>query len=200
MGFLKLFGGHKDNSDNNKNDTGSHKEVDNMNIDPEKIDAYRNIVKLIDVNGATADRLEKCFADPRVYYHEYQEKYDDRFIGEDDDIDLIVWIGMVDAFQDNGLLEEMDWKVEIDEFIGCVSNILNDKPLTINEDWFDEDDGIPEWGEMLNSKWSDAGYVLAGIDIDSDSYCMFITDKDSYNKLVTEAQKAGHRIALAENM
>ena len=90
--------------------------------------------------------------------------------------------------------------MERDDFVYCIKGILGDKSLPIEETWFDEEEEFTQWATILNEKWAAAGYVLADMDIDSDSYCVFITDMETYEKLVTEAQKAGQRIDLAQNM
>lgn len=183
MGLFNMFGGRNNEKDN----------TDNF----DKIEAYRNIIKLIDSKGATTERLSKCFEDPKAYFNEYRDCYDDRCMEEDEDEDTIIWIGMVDAFQDNNLLAELDWKEEKDEFVYCLKDLLGDKSLPIDEAWFDEDGEFTQWAAILNEKWAAAGYVLAAMDIDSDSYCVFVTDLESYGKLVSEAEKAGHRIYMA---
>ena len=187
MGLFNMFG--RRNNDKN-----------NTNNDIDKIEVYRNIVKLIDTKGVIGERINKCFDDPKAYFNEYRDNYDDRCIEEDEDIDTIIWIGMVDAFMDNNLLVEMDWKVELEEFVYCIESIIGDKSLPVEETWFNEEGDITQWVAILNEKWAASGYVLADIDIDSDSYCVFITDRQSYEKLVAEARSAGHRIDLAQNM
>lgn len=187
MGLFNMFGGQNNDKDNADNDS-------------EKIEAYRNIVKLIDTKDVVGERLNRCFNDPKAYFNEYRDNYDDRCMDEDEDNDTIIWIGMVDAFQDNGLLVEMDWKVELEDFVYCIKSIIGDKSLPIEETWFNDEGDITQWAAILNEKWDAAGYVLADMDIDSDSYCVFITDRQSYEKLVTEAESAGHRIDLTQNM
>lgn len=187
MGLFNMFGRRNNDKDNTNNDI-------------DKIEVYRNIVKLIDTNDVVSERLNKCFDDPKAYFNEYRDNYDDRCMEEDEDNDTIIWIGMVDAFQDNDLLVEMDWKVERDDFVYCIKGILGDKSLPIEETWFDEEEEFTQWATILNEKWAASGYVLADMDIDSDSYCVFITDMETYEKLVTEARKAGQRIDLAQNM
>lgn len=73
-------------------------------------------------------------------------------------------------------------------------------PKKYFKDNLDEDDDITVWVEAVNKDWESAGYVLACFDIDSDSYEMFVCKKDVFDLLAEEAQKAGHRIDLAQNM
>ena len=159
MGLFNMFGRRNNDKDNTNNDI-------------DKIEVYRNIVKLIDTNGVVSERLNKCFDDPKAYFNEYRDNYDDRCMEE----------------------------VERDDFVYCIKGILGDKSLPIEETWFDEEEEFTQWATILNEKWAASGYVLADMDIDSDSYCVFITDMETYEKLVTEARKAGQRIDLAQNM
>ena len=172
---------------------------DEMNNYTERIDAYRNILKMIDVNGVTAERLEKCFADPKAYYDEYAENYDNRWTKRDADNDTIIWLGMLDALEDNDLIVEFDWKVELEDFIYGLGFIRNDA-VPLEESWFDEDGEFTEWAALINEKWEAIGYVLADFCISSDSYCSFITTKETFDKLAAEAKKAGQKIELAHKV
>ena len=51
--------------------------------------------------------------------------------------------------------------------------LVEDAGLELSDKWFDEDESVPQWCNILDKKWlSEAAYV-AGIDIDSDSYVIF---------------------------
>ena len=72
--------------------------------------------------------------------------------------------------------------------------------LEIEESRFQQQDSIPQWCEILDKKWEKSGYVLAAFDIDSDSYVMFICQKNFLKKLKALAESLGFRIDLSMNM
>ena len=156
--------------------------------------AYHTIADLV---GIPSER-QWFIEDPKKYFKETLDEYDDRFITEDEE-DTIVWVGFIIEMTRDKRLWGMDGSFYLEDFTGCLEEILP-AGLSINADILDEDDDITVWAEAVNKDWESAGYVLACFDIDSDSYEMFVCKKDVFDQLAEEAQKAGHRIDLAQNM
>lgn len=166
----------------------------------EHMSAYKKIVELLDVDNDTADKLNRCIDDPHAYYDENSEVYGERWVTSYTNDDMIIWLGIVDILIEKGKMFEFDWKVELEDFIYGMQEINNNEELEIDENDFDEDGDIIEWLKVLYNAWSDLGFVIAGMDIDSDSFCLLITTRDTFEKLVAEAEKTGHKIALAQDM
>ena len=162
--------------------------------EPVNTDAYKRIVNLIDDKNKTYDALVSCIENPKAYYADNRDSYEERCLDESTDVNTIIWIGLVDGFIDNELMYELDYKDEAEEFSACVKALAGERALTVNDDWFDGDGDITVWAEILNDKWKESDYVLAAMDIDSDSYCIFLINSGSYEELVSEAKKTGHRI------
>ena len=93
---------------------------------------------------------------------------------------------------------ELDFKEELSEFVYAIEDLIEDRSLEFAEEWFDEESDISEWAKIINYKWSGSGYVLACIDIDSDSYCLFVINNDDYKIIADEANKIGHRIIVLD--
>ena len=93
---------------------------------------------------------------------------------------------------------ELDFKEELSEFVYAIEDLIEDRSLEFAEEWFDEESDISEWAKIINYKWSGSGYVLACIDIDSDSYCLFVINNDDYKIIADEANKIGHRIKVLD--
>ena len=184
--FDKLFSNSKaDNSDGGK---------------PINSDAYKKIVSIIDFNGAATALAYDCIDDPTGYYEKNKDMYEERSVTDGNDLNLIIWLGLVDIFIEKDLMVEMDYKVELIDFVYCINNIVSDDFLNIEEEWFDSEEDISTWSAIVNEKWESLGYVLACMDIDSDSYCTFIAKTKEYDILTEEAAKTGHRIDSAQNM
>lgn len=184
MGFLDKFKGKDKDKKPRQNEYGT---------------AYKRMVELFDVDADTAAKLNSCIDDPRAYYDENAEIYKERGVASDTDEDIIIWLGIVDILIEQGKLFEFDYSVECEDFIYGI-NEINNYDLAMEENCLDEDADITEWLEILHNEWVQSGFVIAGMDIDSDSYPIFIISKDVFDKLVIEAEKTGHKIVLAQDM
>jgi hypothetical protein len=156
--------------------------------------AYHTIADLV---GIPSER-QWFIEDPKKYYKENYEEYDDRSVSEDEE-DTIVWIGFIIEMTKDKTLWGMDHSFYLEDFTGCLEEILPEG-LTINEDILNEDESMFEWVEVVNKDWESTGYVLACFDVDSDGFELFVCKKDVLEQLKEEAKKAGHRIDLAHNM
>ena len=167
--------------------------------DNDRVIAYKTIVNLIDVNGVATDKLIDCIENPREYYETNKDNELWDLFDDDLDDDTIIWYGLYEIFTENNIMYDLDWKVDLYDFVYFVNKLANDKSLMISEDLFDEDGEITEWAEILYERWAVLGYVLACMDIDSDSYCIFICKQYDFDKLVIEAEKIGQKIQLVQN-
>ena len=187
MGFFDKLKKKKTNSKENSN-----------NEFVSDSESYKKIVSLIDKQGNALDDLSSCIDNPREYYMINKETYEDRGIFEDEDLDTIIWLGIVDYFLEKEVVFELDFKEELSEFVYAIEDLIEDRSLEFAEEWFDEESDISEWVKIINYKWSGSGYVLACIDIDSDSYCLFVINNDDYKIIADEANKIGHRIIVLD--
>ncbi|MCM1184134.1 MAG: hypothetical protein NC337_12250 [Roseburia sp.] len=166
----------------------------------ERLAAYQRIVELLDTDDDTTALLNRCISEPRAYYDDNAQLYAERGISSAVDEDTIMWIGMVDILTEKGMLFEFDWSVELGDFIYGMQEINRNEELSIDETGLDEDSHIVEWLTVLNRAWSGQGFVIAGMDIVSDSFCVLIVRESIFHKLAAEADKIGHRIALAQDL
>lgn len=176
------------------------KKKEKSDLPDSNVSNYRNIIDLFEVDVDTRTLLEQCIKNPGGFYQEYADQYEERGLEDSADDDTIIWLGMVDSFIEAGKLFEFDYSVELDDFIYGMGEIIPGNSLRIDENQLDGDSDITEWSKFLSEQWSDEGYVIAAMDIDSDSYCIFISARETFDKLVMEAEKTGHRIDLAQNM
>ena len=182
MGFLDKF----------KNKDKTQKQNENAAV-------YKQMIGLLDVDAEVADKLNRCIDNPFAYYNENTECYEERGVEPDVDSNTIIWLGIADALIKQGKMFEFDHSVELEDFMYGIRQINRDS-LTMDEDALDEDADITQWLETLNTAWMESGVVIAGMDIDSDSYCVCLITKDVFEKIAVLAEKTGHRIALAQEL
>ena len=101
-----------------------------------------------------------------------------------------------------GFVCERDFEDELRDFVRSVRRLKRVKraSLPLRKSWFDEDEDIPAWCAEADEKWEPRGMCLAAIDIDSDSYVLFVCGKTELALLESLAQRISCRIAPAKNM
>ena len=159
------------------------------------------IAKLISSGDeAVLKDVTACTEDPANWFAAHQDRYAERCILSPDDPEAIQWLGLVDILEEHGWVCERDWKDELEDFSYFVQNLhgFQKLGLSLDPDWLDEDEDIPAWCGVLTEKWE--GACVAAIDIDSDSYVLFLTSAAHFADLQRLAGEIGHRIDAAERM
>ncbi|MBF0714621.1 hypothetical protein HZY83_08045 [Gemella sp. GH3] len=70
----------------------------------------------------------------------------------------------------------------------------------VKDEWFSENDDISSWCKTLNIKLSEHNLCLGAMDIESDSYVLFICENNKFNLMVNLSRDLERRIDSAENM
>ena len=108
------------------------------------------------------------------------------------------WIELYEELLHRGKALELACKSEKDDFILAVKKLSTGLELEIDEDKLDENEYIQGWSKVLNSNWE--GYILAAMDVGSDSYVLMVLSKEKFNKAKELARVILQRIAAAEEM
>lgn len=189
MGIFDIF---KKDSNNEKN-----------NKEQRKINPILEIASIIsNKDKEVIDKLSSCLLDTKRYFQENISFYQDRGIYEITEISKIKWIALVEILQEHNYVCERDWKDELEDFL-YFSNRLNQMQannLILKEEWFNPDDDISIWCEIIDENWSNIDMCMASIDIDSDSYVLFPSTTKDLNRLKNIANSINQRIELAQNM
>lgn len=101
---------------------------------------------------------------------------------------------------------DFDWKTRKDVFIPVLKELIVNMNLDIDlckldeldRNILDQDEAIPQWGAQINSMWTD--YILAGMDVGSDSYVVLILTREDFAKAKELARGILQRIVLLEEM
>lgn len=173
---------------------------DSADVKIANVEVYRELVKTISDNEAFLQNMDRCFCYPREYFRDNAGRYDDRGITSRDAIDTFVWIAVADEMLESGIAVELDWKEEKDEFLSNIEELTKENNLVVDEGMLEDEGDIPSWCKELDNKWMKDGYCVAGIDIDSDSYVLFVCKTDKLKNLTELAKSINHRIDFAQNM
>ena len=173
---------------------------DSADVKIANVEVYRELVKTISDNEAFLQNMDRCFCYPREYFRDNAGRYDDRGITSRDAIDTFVWIAVADEMLESGIAVELDWKEEKDEFLSNIEELTKENNLVVDEGMLEDEGDIPSWCKELDNKWMKDGYCVAGIDIDSDSYVLFVCKTDKLKSLTELAKSINHRIDFAQNM
>lgn len=163
-------------------------------------EVYTRIVQLLTEDGSIHDAIENCLESPWSYFEENIDRYDERGIDEDETEDTIIWLGIADELIDANEAIELDWNPELEDFTYFMKSLADKKNLQIEDDWFDEEDTITNWCSILDRKWETASFCVGGIDIDSDSYVLFICKEETLKELTEWSNRIDQRIDHAMNL
>lgn len=164
------------------------------------VELYRKMGALLTENTEVRSNLESCLQAPQQYYKEKADFYEERCIEGNQEDSTIIWIGMVDEMLSGYEAIELDWKTDIGDFLYEMKNLASRHHLQIEEDWFNEDEDIPTWCAVLDEKWMDTGFCVGGMDIDSDSYVLFVCRTEVLTQLSDLGKQVGQRFDFAKNM
>lgn len=151
------------------------------------------------------EKMKKCLEDTEGYFQEHADRFEERGIDdleEAEGIEEIQWLAMVDVLEENGYVCERDWNDELEDFLYFLGNLkgVSSNGLSIEPEWFDEEEGITEWCIILDEKWEVAGFCVVAIDIDSDSYVLFPCESDKVEELSELAESVECRIDLGQKV
>ena len=173
---------------------------DSADVKIANVEVYKELAKTISDNEVFLQNMDKCFCYPREYFKDNADRYEERGITNRDAIDTFVWIALTDELLESGAAIELDWKEEKEEFLSSIEGLANEKDLVVDDVLLDDEGDIPTWCKELDNKWMKDGYCIAGIDIDSDSYVLFVCKTDKLKRLAELAKSINHRIDFAQNM
>ena len=163
-------------------------------------EVYTRIVQLLTEDGSIHDAIENCLESPWSYFEENIDRYDERGIDEDETEETIIWLGIADELLDANEAVELDWNPELEDFSYFMKSLADKKNLQMEDDWFDEEDTITNWCSILDRRWETEGFCVGGIDIDSDSYVLFICEVETLKELTEWSNRIDQRIDHAKNL
>lgn len=173
---------------------------DSSDVKIGNLEVYKELVKTISDDKDFLQNMDRCFCHPREYFKDNADRYEERGITNRDAIDTFVWIALTDELLESGAAIELDWKEEKEEFLSSIEGLANENNLVVDDSMLDDEGDIPTWCKELDNKWMKDGYCIAGIDIDSDSYVLFVCKTDKLKRLTELAKSINHRIDFARNM
>ncbi len=161
---------------------------------------YMDIAKLLIDDESLLLKLKTCFDNPLQFFEENIDRYDNRGIDKDEDVKTIAWIAIADELIEGGFAVELDWKDELSEFVGQMKSLTDKNNLELYEECLDENEDIPTWCRILDTKWREKSYCIGTMDINSDSYLMFVCKLKTLQKLALLSTKIGRRFNFAKLM
>ena len=146
---------------------------------------------------AVKHRINSCVSDIKRYVKHYDEKYKSRGIAaENADDHTLIWIGLVDCLIDLGYAQELDWKCGKEDFIEHISSLKGFSILDckIEPSKLYDDDDVAGLCAAQDAAWSADNVCVGGIDIDSDSYVLFVCRTETLAALKNMADSIHCRV------
>ena len=101
---------------------------------------------------------------------------------------------------ESGDVIELDWKEGFEEFTAQMKNLADKNNLELQENRLNSGGNIPDWCEILDEEWNSQGFCVGAMDIDSDSYVMFVCRRETLENLMGLGKKVNQRFDFAKNM
>ena len=114
------------------------------------------------------------------------------------DIDALIWEGTASCLVSNRYACDLDWKEELDEFIGAMNNL--NYGIKFDKEGLEEYDYIAEWCEELDKRLQADNLCIGDFDLNGDCFVMFVCERNILEQLSEMAQGIDHRIAYASQM
>lgn len=194
MGLFNIFKNFFENDDEKikKEDTKKNQKDNPVTDESYLQNAIINISKIISHNNNEVINEIVSIMNNRENYIKNSE----RGIDENCSTDILFWLIMVDTLEKYNYVCERDWKDEFEDFIYFLSN-LKTFDIDISNDIFNEDESIVEWCKAIDSKYEPK--CIGCIDIDSDSYVLFVSNNDEINELKRLSREISKKIDYAKN-
>jgi len=110
---------------------------------------------------------------------------------------LIHWFLLIDNFNSNDYLFELDWKPDLETIKWGIEKLATKKgykipEFNVNADYSGLDTGgvLKKYNEILEKK----GYELIYLDIDSDSYVTALIQSKNTSKVINKGNELNHKI------
>ena len=136
---------------------------------------------------------ELALTAPRQYIQAHREQLARR--GIERPIRRLYVIALVDAMQKIGLVAEVDWKADYATIIWQVSLVAKHFSVNIPQVRKAGTLQVSEILQQLGKHLANQGHVLATIDIDSDSYVLYIVPDAIFGKSAELAQRVGIEVS-----
>lgn len=178
-----------------KNKNEKIERVERVGYSRNHVEAFQEIADMLGVS----EEVKLYFGSPKSIYKKFSQEFDERGIKEKDGDDTLIWVGIIEDLIAANKAFEFDFSCELQDFIWGLQQIIPEG-LTINESILDEDEDITVWARKLTDEWQSQGFVVASLDLDSDSYITFICKSEKFMKLLELAAGAGQRISLVQDL
>lgn len=167
-------------------------------------DALTEIFKLISESDADVlNQAKSCISYPRTYADTHADDFLQRGIDVKQAKDSeLKWIGCTDILIKYGYAQEIDYDCEPDDFLFLFEKLktIKDMNVGLSEIAFSENEDVNSWCEQIDRYFKKQKMCVGAIDIDSDSYIVFLTETETLDRLSDLAQSVSRRIAYAKEM
>lgn len=145
-------------------------------------------------NSKAAQAVAQCAADPEDYFHQHRQQYLQRGVQQPEQPETLCLLALADQLAEAGLLWELDWKTEQQEFLSVVRQLADRQHpnLPLDPDWFQQQQDMADWIDLLNEKWLPFGFYLSELAMDSDSFSLLCLSLDLLAQLQKAAPNAFH--------
>lgn len=164
----------------------------------------RNYALLTDIaaliahdDGLVVAAVAECAADPEGWYEAHLAEYEARGIRIAEwappQRDNICWLNLVDQLLARHYAVELDWKAGVEDIQYSLDLVA--QRLQLDIDWTSVAITRGSFADsalrQISAGLLEQGHALGCLDIDSNSYVLFLTEPQEQQNLITLAQQVG---------
>ena len=167
-------------------------------------EVYKEIFSIIaDHHESIVEEVAYCIENPRIFAKKNDELFDARGVNSQTAAEFkIKWLGCVEIMLRHGCAVEFDHNVDFDTFYERFGelDVVKSRGVLPSDDDIYLDYGINNWFAAIDRCWMKSGLCVGAVDIDSDSYVVFVCTAEQLDQLGRLAEKVARRIVRAREL
>lgn len=129
----------------------------------------------------------------------------DRFLDQVGDSEKDnLWLILLYLLEQRGYLCVLNWRTGLEQFSRTFDQLRSRHKLGISLVAGDIDlqmaGPIPVWCQLINDSIDTKNYLMAGIDMESDDYYLFLCPQANFSRVQELTGRLGYRVDLAQNV
>lgn len=147
-------------------------------------------------------KIKLATSNPKEFYENNKKDLEPYWINEETKGDVIKEVSTIEILKNAKYLYSFSWSTSLSGIKSELekSKIVKKYDLNLDSDFLEKGLTPTDWFEVLDESWREKGFTLAGFNINNDSYEVFITKEDNFEKIIELTDKLGAEAKRAKDL